>query len=471
MKAILRFDPERRQEQLDFVRERVAILHEVGDVVWVTLTEEQAARFTEQGIQVQPHEEADVIQLPAVVFDPEAAEPVPFPPLSATMPSGESPPRCWSSSSSRRKPSGCRPSKISAACSSRTCRCTPRCYLLTAGQSADVRARGDFVSWVGLFHPAYAELRARRPRGAYPAADLASLSPAAAAFTARPEGSIRVSFFADRDPSAMRAAIEAAGAHVVTDSGYDFIVNIGANRVVELLGVSGVKALEAHRTETLANQRAGVILGTNQVRSLGAINFLTNLDGTGEIIGVVDSGLDNGVFPTAATGPLGNAHPDFCAPGVLNASGILRVPPPAPDPIQTAPRTCTTPRSAARTLPRTARTSSAASSETGARLCADPRIAQQLGAARDGAARAGGVPLREPVRSATGDSSGLQRRALPQRVPRRVCDGRAHPHELVGGERAQRLQQHLGPDRPLRLSQSRSAGDVCGPQQRSRPEQ
>src|SRR5262249_47647904 len=132
----------------------------------------------------------------------------------------------------------------------------------------------------------------------FTAAELSSIAPAASAFATRREGSIRVAFFADRDPAAMRTAIQAAGAQVVMDSGYDFIVNIAANRVVELLRVPGVKAIEAHRTETLANQRAGVIVGTNQVRSLGNINFLTNLDGSGEIIGVVDSGLDNGVFPT-----------------------------------------------------------------------------------------------------------------------------------------------------------------------------
>jgi hypothetical protein len=52
-KASLLLDPHRREEQLAFVRDRVSLWHEVGDLVWTEITEEQAALFAERGIVVQ----------------------------------------------------------------------------------------------------------------------------------------------------------------------------------------------------------------------------------------------------------------------------------------------------------------------------------------------------------------------------------------------------------------------------------
>lgn len=333
MKAVLSFDPNRRAEQLAFVAERVAILHELGDRVWVALTEEQAQRFTEHGIQVERHEGADLIQLPAAVFDPAEAEPAPPASLAAQAPAGDvvaytlvqfvvAPDAGWIQAIEDLGGELVEEVPIHAAV-----------FALTADQAGEVRTLRDFISWVGLFHPAYAlsfELAGREEPCT--AADLASLAPSPEAFASRPEGAARVAFFADRDIAAMRARIESAGAQIVTDTGYDCVVNVPVARVPDLLRVPGVKSLEPHRTATLANQRAGIILGANQVRNLGNVDFLTNLDGTGEIVGVVDSGLDNSVFPTPATGALANAHTDFCVAGSITASRILRAPPPPPDP-------------------------------------------------------------------------------------------------------------------------------------------
>src|SRR5438067_5784303 len=94
MKAVLRFDPERRDAQVAYVTARTTLLHETGDQAWVSITEAQAARFAEQGIWVQFHEEADFIDVPAAYFDPLATEPGAGPPdppadLTATAPTGD----------------------------------------------------------------------------------------------------------------------------------------------------------------------------------------------------------------------------------------------------------------------------------------------------------------------------------------------------------------------------------------------
>jgi hypothetical protein len=66
----------------------------------------------------------------------------------------------------------------------------------------------------------------------------------------------------------------------------------------------------------LCNHNAGVILGANQVRDLGTVNFLVNLDGLAEIGAVVDSGFDVGTLAGAvvpATGAMTAFHPDLLA--------------------------------------------------------------------------------------------------------------------------------------------------------------
>src|SRR5262249_16922453 len=79
VKATLMLDRARRQEQLDFVRERVNPddIREFGDHLWVSMVEDQAPRFSEAGIYVQFHPEADSIILPATIFNPPTDEPDP----------------------------------------------------------------------------------------------------------------------------------------------------------------------------------------------------------------------------------------------------------------------------------------------------------------------------------------------------------------------------------------------------------
>ena len=60
-----------------------------------------------------------------------------------------------------------------------------------------------------------------------------------------------------------------------------------ADQLLAIAKISGVQSIELYQTPILSNQRAGVIVGVDQVRSTGNVDFLVNLDGQGEIVGVV----------------------------------------------------------------------------------------------------------------------------------------------------------------------------------------
>src|SRR5256885_197267 len=87
-KASLLLDPHRREDQVALVRERVSLWHEFGDLIWTEITDEQAEFFAQQGIVVQFQKTADLVLLPAVMFDPAEGEPEPPEELMAVAPSG-----------------------------------------------------------------------------------------------------------------------------------------------------------------------------------------------------------------------------------------------------------------------------------------------------------------------------------------------------------------------------------------------
>lgn len=318
VKASLMFDPNRREEQLAFVRERVSELHEYGSQAWVSITEDQAARFAEQGIWVQFHESSDMILLPAVIFDPSQAVPEPPAELSAQEPRGEdtayhivqfiAPPDRHSISFIE----GLGASFVQDAPAHAAI------FKMTAAQAAQTaEARGEAgVGWVGLYHPAYALSFYLAGRDEpFAAAELQTLRVDPAQVAPAPAGSVRLRFFPDQTPAQRRPAVEATGATVVTDTGYDLIVNVSAENIPALLRVRGIQALERYRPAGPANYRAGRVMAADQVRHLGVVDFLVNLDGTGEIVGVVDTGLDNGVIPTA--------HTDFNVPAGAGSRILL----------------------------------------------------------------------------------------------------------------------------------------------------
>lgn len=322
IKASLMFDPDRRAEQMAFVRERVNEWHEAGSQIWTSITEEQADRFAEQGIYVQLREGADLIELPAVIFNP--AEAVPglseglAAELTATEPAGEAtayylvqftapPDRRWISFIEELGASYVEdlPAQVCV-------------FRMTAAQATETAASREEagVTWTGLFHPAYAlsySLAGREEP--FTAADFRNLRVDPASVKQTETGTLDVVFFPDLTTAEMRPAIEAVGATVRTDTGYSLVIDLAVDRIPALLRVPGVQLVEQHAEASVMNQRAGLIMAANQVRNFGNVDFLVNLDGTGEIVGVFDTGLDTGVIATV--------HTDFAGRvlAIANANG------------------------------------------------------------------------------------------------------------------------------------------------------
>src|SRR5215208_5878380 len=299
IKAALILDPDQREEQLAYLSERVETLHEVGDQLWVSMTQEQADRLAGQGIVVQLHEEADLIELPAVRFDPTAGSPVPPEGLRATaLPEGASgyhlvqfiapPDPTWVHEVIRLGGSYVQTLPVNAGV-----------FELTALQATEIGQLG-YVSWVGLYHPAYAISFALAGRAEpFDAPSLRNLAVDPASVPPGDGGNIRLRLFDDVSPEEIRPNVEGA-ATVVAQTEQGFVVNADHSRVTALAGIPGVFAVEPFFPPTVQNNHTGAIITTNQVRNVGNVNFLVNLDGSGEIVGVIDSGLDTGVTPPGA---------------------------------------------------------------------------------------------------------------------------------------------------------------------------
>lgn len=319
VKAALLFDPDRRDRQRAFVAERTPILHSFGDQVWVAIAEEQAERFVEQGIQVQLYPDADQVELPALVFRPVDGEPA-VPAELRALPAGADQTYHVVLFVAGREDAWVGAIEEMGGQFVEDLDVNTSIFRLNAEQAREAADAG-FVAWLGPYHPGYAlayDLAGRDEP--FDAAGIAGLA-TASVVTEADEGALRVTPFADHDAQELRPGVEAAGATVIGESGYDLIINLPPARLKDLLRTPGVRRVSRHRVATLANQRAGLIMTTNQVRNFGNVDFLINLDGTGEIVGVIDSGLDNGVVPTGAALP--NAHADFCVAGGNTQSRVI----------------------------------------------------------------------------------------------------------------------------------------------------
>src|SRR5262249_40309660 len=112
-------------------------------------------------------------------------------------------------------------------------------------------------------------------------------------------GNVDLIFFDDVELETVHTQIIGSGDTTIlynTQSG--FVLQTTADSLLRLLRLPGVRALEPFLPPTVANNRAGGITGVNEVRDFRNTDFLINLDGAGEIAGVVDSGLDTGVIAT-----------------------------------------------------------------------------------------------------------------------------------------------------------------------------
>lgn len=324
MKAILVFDPDRRPEQLQYVTDRTAILRNAGDQVWVDISETQAQRFSAQGVSVLFQEGVDWIELPSVSFDPAERVPAPPPSLQAVPPvAGDRaytlvqfmvpPDAAWLEAVVKLGAFYIQNLPISVSV-----------FRMTSDQITAAAAL-PFVRWVGLYHPAYALHYALAGRGEpFSAVSLAGMSLAAGSLPdGGSHGNVQVVLFDDVDPVTIQPAVEATGVTVINPTGYGFIVNADAAGVEALLRLPGVMDVEIFMPPEPENDRGRIILNINQVSHPGSSGFLVNLDGSGEIVGVMDTGLDHGDITNLAT-----IHPDIRGTaaqrkvlGIFNVSG------------------------------------------------------------------------------------------------------------------------------------------------------
>lgn len=292
-KAVLILNPARAAEQLGYLAERAEILRQVGDQVWAAITDEQVDRFAGQGIAVQVHDDADLIHVPAGTFDP--VPDAPDLPAGLRAADGEAyhlvqfiapPDPAWIAA-------------ITGLGGSFVCHvpADAGAFRLGADLMPAVRAL-PYVRWAGVWQPAYAlgQSLVTRPDwlgvpAVPPVIDPGLLSDG-------DQGNVQVRLFDDVESGDVLAAIQGTGVTIVADLGYGFVVRAAdPGAVLGLVRVPGVFAVEAFAPPQSGNDRSGVILGTNQVRNVGSVDFLVNLDGAGEIVGVIDTGLDTGALP------------------------------------------------------------------------------------------------------------------------------------------------------------------------------
>lgn len=315
-KAVLLLDPNRIEEQRAYIAERAENIFEIGDRLFASITEEQVPRFLEQGIHVQLDPDADLVEVPAATFDPLASEVLVPDSLRAPAPGGESVHHVvqfhapadpsWIGEIAELGGSLVEDLPVHAGI-----------FRLTGDQASAVRALA-FVRWVEPYHPAFAMSYSLTDSEERPfVSDLRAVTPAGSRFASTPIGAFEATFFADVTSASMHPRLEAAGAVVVIDTGRSIHFNAPEGALGALLRVEGVKAVEPNSAKEPGVARASIITQVNQVRDLGVSNFLINLDGTGEIVGVYDTGLDAG-------GPPAAMHPDFGARvlSVLNANAV-----------------------------------------------------------------------------------------------------------------------------------------------------
>ena len=299
-KAILMFDPDRRPEQVAFVTARTQILHQNGDQAWVVIDEAQAERIAAEGILVQFPPEADWIETSAIVFDPLIQEPQPPADLAAPLTSAApyvivqfvaSPQESWVSQIQEMGGALIQSVAVNG-------------MVMRLGAELLGSVRGlDFVRWAGWYHPAYALAFPLAGRSEpFDPLGLANMQVAAPSETGD-KLLLEIQFFDDRQPGERRALVEALGASVRVDTGYSLMIDIAPGGVRELLRVDGVASVELHRPPGLSNFRALAVTQVNHVAQFRNPGFLTALDGTGETVGIIDSGLD--------AGAVASVHPDL----------------------------------------------------------------------------------------------------------------------------------------------------------------
>lgn len=314
IQAFLQLDPDRAPEQADFVRSRVTVLREAGGQFWVAMDEAQVDTFLSQGFSVSTFPDADVLHVGPLSYRPATETPQPPDGLRATAPTGDATGIWIVHFVAPADKSWLQDIAIAGGEQIHVLDAFTGVFRMTSAVADSVRSLA-YVDSVGLFHPAYAVgLDLAGVEELLSAASLSQLSVHAP--PSAPEGNLQVRVFDGLDPEEIRPALDAAGATVVAGIAHGFLVQAAPEAANAIVSVPGVFAASTPTTKKLSNHNAGVILGVNQVRDLGTVDFLVNLDGVGEIGGVVDSGFDVGNLAGGVPPPTGVMtpfHPDLAA--------------------------------------------------------------------------------------------------------------------------------------------------------------
>lgn len=300
MQAAVQLDDNRAPEQRAFLAERVEVLREAGGQLWVSLEDTQVDTLIGQGMVVTPMPDADVVELPALALRPASETPELPDGLAATEPTGDATADHLVQFRAPPDKSWLQDVEALGGALLHTLPPEGTVFRLTHDQAEAARALPS-VAYVGLFHPAYAVslslVGAEEPFTASSLRNLQVTVPPDA-----PAGNLTLRWFDALDPEERRADLEAAGATIVSRSPHGFRVQAPQARIRDILRVPGLLAAELPTTTEPDNNNSGVILGTNEVRAV-SVNFLVNLDGSGEIGGVVDTGFDVGDLNGAPVPP------------------------------------------------------------------------------------------------------------------------------------------------------------------------
>lgn len=321
VQATLLLDPQRRSSQETFLSERVRIIHSVGETLWVSMNDDQVSILTAQGIDVQLHPEADWIELPAISFRAATETPVPPSNLTSQEPTGDNTAYYLIHFTAPVDRSWIHEISGIGAIFLENVNYNAGIFKCSSSQATEIRTL-EYIDFAGLYHPAYAlsYLLCGREEP-FTASTLVDLSPLAPEIAGE-QGNLLVTFFADVNPDDMTSLFVQAGAQVVQNTGYGLVIIAQTAALPAIASIHGVYNIESYLRPQPDNNRAGIIGGIDQVRRVGVDNFLINLDGAGEIVGVMDDGLDGGT--------VGLMHADI-AGRVLSVNHLLAPANPVPD--------------------------------------------------------------------------------------------------------------------------------------------
>lgn len=316
--AFIRLDPDRAPEQDAFVRSRTEVLRESGGQCWVQMDDAQVDTLVSEGLQVAVVPEPDRLQIGPAAWQAGTETPQPPAALRAAAPAADAGAFWWLRCVAPTDKDWQQALALAGAEPMQTLDAATAVWRMTGAQADAVREL-PFVAALGLFHPAYvAGLDIVAGDGTPLTAEaLAGLTLALPSDD--PAGNLDVRAFDGLDPETLRAPLEAAGATVVGSVAHGFRLRVTPAAAAVVLSVPGLLVAHAATRAQPCNLNAGVILGTNQIRHRGVVDFTVNLDGTGEVVGVVDTGCDTGVLATLP--------PDLRA-NVRVLNGLAPPPPP-----------------------------------------------------------------------------------------------------------------------------------------------